>query len=154
MYDALHWKESNSAPGDDGISYSFYKTFYGDLKHVLLDCINTCLRRRNLPESQKRGLISLIPKGDKDQRRIPNWRPICLLNCLYKILSSILANRFVEALPEVIALDQTGFLKERFISENTLTTALVIEEALRNKQKGIMVAIDFQKAFDYLSHNL
>ncbi|MCP3665721.1 MAG: hypothetical protein GY696_25040 [Gammaproteobacteria bacterium] len=142
LYDALHSKESNSAPGDDGISYSFYKTFYRDLKHVLLDCMNTCLRRRNLPESQKRGLISLIPKGDKDQRRIPNWRPICLLNCLYKI-QSILANRLAEALPEVIALDQTGFLKERFISENTLTTALVIEKALRTKQKGIMVAIDF-----------
>ncbi len=38
LYDALHSKESSSAPGDDGISYSFYKTFYGDLKHVLLDC--------------------------------------------------------------------------------------------------------------------
>ena len=44
------------------------------------------------------------------------------------------------------------FLKDRFISENNLTTAGVIEHASKTQEKGIMLAIDFSKAFDCLDH--
>ena len=42
---------------------------------------------------QKRGSITLIPKGDKDKRELGNWRPITLLNTLYKLIYAILAKK-------------------------------------------------------------
>ena len=108
-----------------------------------------CIRSNTPPASQRIGLITLIPKGDKDQKFISNWTPICFLNCLYKLLSSILANRSSKALEDVISPYQTGYLKDRSISENTLTMATIIEDALSTNNRGIMIAIDFQKAFDF-----
>ena len=42
---------------------------------------------------QKKGSITLIPKGQKDKRELGNWRPITILNTIYKIISTILAKR-------------------------------------------------------------
>jgi len=41
--------------------------------------------------SQKRGIISLIPKKDKDTSLLENRRPISLLNVDYKILAKVIA---------------------------------------------------------------
>jgi hypothetical protein len=38
-----------------------------------------------LSVTQKEGLITLIPKKDKDTLLIKNWRPITLLNQDYKL---------------------------------------------------------------------
>jgi len=49
---------------------------------------------------QKRGSITLIPKGQKDKRELGNWRPITLLNTLYKLISSILAKKIKKSTPK------------------------------------------------------
>ena len=36
---------------------------------------------------QKRSILNIIPKKDKDIRYLKNWRPISLLNTDYKILT-------------------------------------------------------------------
>ncbi len=53
----------------------------------------------------------------------------------------------------MISQDQIGFFKDGFKCENTRTTATIIEDVLKTNTKGIMIAIDFQKAFDYLNHS-
>ena len=47
------------------------------------------------------------------------WRPISLLNAVYKIGSAIIANRIKYVLPYLINEDQTGFMPNRFIGGNT-----------------------------------
>lgn len=149
---ALQDTENKTVPGEDGIPYIFYKKFWEQIKHILLLAANRSLISRKLPTSQRRGLISLIPKGDKDRRKITNWRPICLLNTFYKLVSSALAKRLSKALPEVIDADQTGFLAGRYINENNLLTAQVIEHAKKTGDEGLIVCVDFEKAFDSLDH--
>ena len=68
--------------------------------------------------SQKRGIISLIPKKDKDKTILENLRPISLLNVDYKILTKTIAKRLEKLLPRIINPDQTGYVKGRFIGEN------------------------------------
>ena len=46
-----------------------------------------------------------------------NWRPITLLNTIYKIASGTLANRIKTVLPKIINTDQTGFIPGRYIGE-------------------------------------
>lgn len=47
-----------------------------------------------------------------------NYRPISLLNQDYKIFTSVLARRLENILPDIINLDQTGFVKRRKTRDN------------------------------------
>ena len=68
--------------------------------------------------TQRRGIITLIPKKHKPVNKLKNWRPFTLLNYDYKIASKCIANRIQKILPKLINNDQTGFLKGRVIGEN------------------------------------
>jgi len=60
--------------------------------------------------SQTIGIISLIPKSDKPKEYLDSWRPLPLLNSIYKIISGILAKRLNGILPQIIHQDQCGFV--------------------------------------------
>ena len=49
---------------------------------------------------------------------IKNWRPISLLNVVYKIGSAAIANRIKTMSPELINEGQTGFMSGRHIGNN------------------------------------
>jgi len=63
-------------------------------------------------------IITCIPKGDKHRDLIRNWRPVSLLNVVYKIGSAAVANRMKTMLPELINEDQTGFIPGRYTAGN------------------------------------
>ena len=77
---------------------------------------------------QLEGTITCIPKGGKIRNELKNWRPITLLNSVYKFYSSIIANRIKNILPKLIFPDQKGFINGRFIGENTRLIYDVINE--------------------------
>ena len=62
--------------------------------------------------TQKQGIITFLPKGDKPREYIKNWRPISLLNVDYKLLSGILAMRMKKVLPKIIGDQQMGYFKK------------------------------------------
>ena len=73
----------------------------------------------SLSISQRRGVIALIPKKDKDKSLLENLRPISLLNLDYKILTKIISAKRIEKVwPKIINPNQTGYVKGRFIGEN------------------------------------
>ena len=50
--------------------------------------------------SQRRGIISLIPKKNKDKTLLENLRPVSLLNIDYKILTKIIAKKARKSAPK------------------------------------------------------
>ncbi len=66
-------------------------------------------------------------------------------------MSKSLANRFIKYLPKLINDNQTGYVKGRNISENIRTIADILEYLKDNSQPGILINIDFEKAFDSLN---
>ena len=61
--------------------------------------------------SQRRGVISLVPKEDSNLLLLFNWRPITLLNVDNKIAPKAIVKRIDNVLPKLIHTDQTGFIK-------------------------------------------
>ena len=61
--------------------------------------------------TQRQLVIVCIPKEGKDQQFLKNWRPLTLLNTVYKIASSCIAARLKTVLPKLTGDDQKGFLK-------------------------------------------
>ena len=100
--------------------------------------------------SQRRGLITLLPKKNKPRQYLKNWRPITLLNCDYKIAAKSIATRLKKVLPYLINNDQTGFLKGRFIGENIRLINSVIDYAEKQNIPGLLLFVDFEKACDTL----
>ena len=98
--------------------------------------------------SQNRGIITLIPKDENNLSTLSNWRPITLLNVNYKILAKVIANRIGSVLPKLIHPDQTGFIKGRFIGQNVRLLNDLLEYTDVQKIPGILLFIDFEKAFD------
>ena len=148
--ESLKTMESGKSPGTDGLPAEFYKVFWNDVSTFLIDALNLSFSKGYLSISQRRGLITLLPKKNKPQQYLKNWRPITLLNCDYKIAAKAIATRLKKVLPYLIDNDQTGFLKGRFIGENIRLINSVIDYAEKQNIPGLLLFVDFEKAFDTL----
>ena len=142
---------NNTSPGFDGFTYEFFKFFWKDIGQFLLRAINDSFYEGELSESLKHGVITCLPKGNKDKLHLKNWRPISLLNTSYKLASACIAERLKSILPYIINEDQTGFISGRFIGENIRLLYDVIDYAEKNAIPGMLLLIDFEKAFDSVS---
>ena len=110
---------------------------------------NCAFRTGTLSISQKRGIISLIPKKkNKDKCLLENLRPISLLNIDYKILTKTIAKRLEKVLPNVINANQTSYIKGRFIGENVRLIHEIMYHTKLTDKLGIEIFLDFRKAFD------
>ena len=118
------------------------------MKIIVIGSINKIHENVGLPLSLRLGIVALIPKSDKDQRYISNWRPLTLLETLYKLISATLANRLKPVLDKNIGNEQMAYIPERYILECTRNTYNIFTHAKENNLPGVMIMIDFQKAFD------
>lgn len=144
--------KNNKSPGIDGYTVEFNQMFFNDLSWYLLRSLNESFESGCLPITQRRGVITLLPKGQKPRELLKNWRPISLLNVSYKLASSCIANRLTRVLPSIISLDQSGFMAGRF-GENIRQVYDIMNYTELNDIPGLLLLIDFEKAFDSVSHN-
>ena len=86
------FKNCNS-PGTDGLSAEFYNFFWTDISTDIIGSFDYAFKTGTLSINQRRGIISLIPKKNKDKSLLENLRPISLLNIDYKILTKSIAKR-------------------------------------------------------------
>ena len=141
----------NKTPGMDGFTSEFLKVFWTKLKHIITNAINCCFLKGQMSVTLRQCIITCLPKGDKDRSLIKNWRPISLLCVVYKLASGAIAHRLKSTLDLVISQCQSGFIKGRLISENTRLVYDIMHYTELNQLPGLLMLIDFEKAFDSLS---
>ena len=122
--------------------------FWKYLKYIVVGAIREVYKNRELPLSQRLGIIALIPKADKDRRYIKNWRPLTLLETFYKLISATLANRLKPVLNTIVGKHQKAYIPGRYIAECTRNTYDLFIYAKVNNAPGMLLMIDFEKAFD------
>ena len=59
----------------------------------------------------------------------------------------MLAIRLHKVISHLISSDQTGYIKGRYIGDNVRTMLDILEITKQQADPGIMVMIDFEKAF-------
>ena len=96
-----------------------------------------------MSSSQKQAIITLIETKGKDRSFLENWRPISLANVDTTIMTKVIASRNKNVLPDIIHLNQTGYVKDRFIGETIRSVGCTVKKKVKKK-----LFIDFQKAFD------
>ena len=148
---ALDGMMNNKAPSISGFPKEFFHFFWTELETMVLNVIQQAKDRGKFFITQRRGVLTLIPKKG-DQKLISNKRAICLLDIVYKITAKVMANRLMNVLHKLIATDQTGSIRGRYIGTNLRTVDDVIRYSEIEKSSGILMALDFQNAFNTVEH--
>ncbi len=144
---AIIQMEHNKAPGPDGFPAEFYQVFWEVIKEDLM-AIFIEFHEGKLPlHSLNFGIITLLPK-QKEARQIQQYRPICLLNVSFKIFTKVMTNRIALVAQKVIRPSQTAFLPGRNIMEGVVILHETIHEMHRKKRSGVILKLDFEKAYD------
>ena len=149
---ALSMLNNNSSPGPDGLTAEFYKHFWPKVGKTVVESFNESYKDGHLSFSQSSALLTLLHKGKElPKNQLNNWRPISLTNTDYKILTKCLANRVSKVIDKIVAEDQVGYIKGRNVSTSLRTIDDIINFYNLKKRPGIILALDFQKAFDSIS---
>ena len=78
LLSALKEFKNGKSPGTDGFPAEFYKFFWPELGADKISSFNYAFRTGTLAISQRRGIISLIPKKNKEKSLLENLRTISL----------------------------------------------------------------------------
>ena len=163
---ALEKAANGRSPGLDGLSYEFYKQVKETVKGTMVEVLNAQLERLKIMESNRHGATRLTPKTEPGViPRVDQLRPITLLCCDYKLLTSILSTRLVRVLGEVITSGQLCTVPGKNIhygTHNLLSANMYLEERVkyaveefgyhRDKAGGaVLLSYDLFKAYDRVS---
>ena len=150
---ALHKMKNNKTPGTDGFPADFYKVFWNKLKHIIMRAFQEFYRQGKMSITARTGILTCLPKGNKPRDLLKNWRPLTMLSVPYKLISSTLASRIKPIIKDLIPPTQTGFVDGRFIGDTTRLIYDLIDVTNNKNITGLLMLIDFEKAFDSISWN-
>ena len=91
--DTLRKMKHDKSPGISGFTAEFFKVFWKQLGYFVLRSANEGFENGELSITQRLGLITCIPKENKPKQHLKNWRPLTLLDTVYKIASGAIAKR-------------------------------------------------------------
>ena len=148
---AKSWK----APGPDGIPSFWWKNIKA-AKEGLLDTIRDSLSGTSkFPRWFKSGRIVLLPKGG-DPSDPGNYRPIACLNTAYKLLTSLLTERFKGRVMTNIPSEQLALkpglwgCTHAHAIDQSVTTHIC--QGSKGKRSVHVGWVDYSKAFDSIPH--
>ena len=87
-----------------------------------------------------------------DARQAENYRPITLLNIMYKLFSMLLNARMESILDQAQSVDQAGFRNCFGVDDHLLTAGMLIEGCAEFNVPLWARTVDFRKAFDTVGH--
>eukprot|EP00253_Pinus_taeda_P030027 PITA_30027 len=143
----LKWFKKDKSPSPDGWTIEFYIAFFEILGEDLLKIVENCRRSGRISSAIKSTFIALISKPNNPSS-YNDFCPISLCNCLYKIISKIIANHLKPTLSRHISSEQFAFLHHRQIHEAIATAQELLHTLQIKKQKGMILKVDLSKAFD------
>ncbi|KAL3698736.1 hypothetical protein R1sor_012812 [Riccia sorocarpa] len=139
------------APGLDGVTAEVLTRCWSFMKIDCLAMLVSFWEDGVLTLCDSKGVIKLLPKN-AERQRLRNWRPITLLTLTYKLISKVLASRLKGVLPGLVDEHQTGFVDGRSIHDSILLHRFSQEYAQATHQETVLIKLDFEKAYDRVSH--
>ena len=152
IFSAVKKLKDNKSPGNDGLTPEFYKTFWNTCKTLFMQMVDESSIEGELPDSLKKAILALLFKKG-DHQMLKNYRPISLSNYDYKIIAFTLATRLQQVIKKLVNNNQSAYIKKRFIGCNIRLISDIIDHANLFDLPGIILCLDFEKAFDSLDWN-
>ncbi|MCO5597661.1 hypothetical protein L7F22_051742 [Adiantum nelumboides] len=142
--------KKEKTPGPDGIQAEVLQEMIEYAGQDLCDLLNHWRKEGSIQPNFNQGLIKLIPKG-QDRLEIRNYRPLTMLNSVYKVMAKALVLRIKYVVNQVVHPKQFGFVQGRSIHEAILNVITAIDWAAEQDQDYVMINMDLEKAYDRVS---
>lgn len=152
VMEAIEGLSSGKSPGSDGIGVELYRAHKKEFASILVQVFREIERTGLVQDRMVEGVITVVFKKKGSRLDLEHYRPISLLNVDYKVLAKVLANRMKRVIGDIVQPTQSYSVPGRDIADTIATVRDVIEYMKRDKIGGVVVGIDWNKAFDRVEH--
>jgi hypothetical protein len=147
----IHKLKNNKSPGPDGIPNELFKHMDSALITEFLKLINEIWDTEGIPEHFDTSYLVAIYKS-KSPLQPSNYRPISLLNVIYKIFAALLRDRIMDAIGEHLPEQQFAYQKGKSTVEPLFAALRILEAGFASKSPQSLLFLDWKQAFDKLTH--
>lgn len=146
-----------TATGSDLIPNEIWKAATPEIKKWMKCIFNWCLKKKDIPQNWKEGrMILLYKKNDPQDER--SWRPITLLQTIYKLFASALAMRCQKHLTPCLSKMQKGFLNINGCQQQAFTVLRMLDDIYLSPKDSrrhlSLFYVDFTNAFGSMEYTL
>ena len=124
---ALFSMDTNRAPGPDNIPTEFYQHCWEVVQHDIMNIFYHFHAGSLDVQRLNYGVITLLPKI-AEANKIHQFRPICLLRCIYKIITKTLTLRLEPYAKKLFSIQQNAFSKNRNIVDGIMSLHEVMQK--------------------------
>ena len=144
--------KKDTATGPDGIPMEVFKELDSNSLMHITDLLNKWWRDEQIDSTCLRATICLIYKKGSTAS-LDNYRPIALLNSMYKIFAAIIQKRLAAQLDPHLQKTQFGFRKDRSSADAIHCIRRAAEHGEQTQASTHLVLLDWSKAFDKITRN-
>ncbi|GBM09851.1 RNA-directed DNA polymerase from mobile element jockey [Araneus ventricosus] len=141
--------KKGKAPGLDMIGHRIWTYIHDFNKNILTTSFNVCFEYNYFPRPLRNAKIIFLQKYGNDPEQCNEYRPVCLLPTIGKILERLFQMRFNKYLADnnILHENQFGFREGRSceLAVYNITTKL---KDNRGTQHSALVSLDINSAFD------
>lgn len=154
VHKALNKLKDGKAPGEDRITYEFYKYSSPTMIQALANTFTCILNSGSIEETFRKNIIFPVHKKG-DITNPSNYRGLSFMNSGPKIMMSIMNTRLSEWVNTNQKLNefQAGFRPNYSTVDNIYNLSCIAHLKLREKKKLYAFFVDFKAAFDCVPRN-
>lgn len=119
--------KSGKAAVFDGVYGEFFKHSGPKTQTWLAMFFSDIVRSSNIPVLLKRAKIITILKPGKQGTNVSNYQSVSFLSITYKLLERLVLNRIQPEIEKILPVEQAGFRKNRYCTEQVLALTTHIE---------------------------
>ena len=144
---ALREMNGDKAPSLDGVMIALWQDCWDAVRKDVMDLFKEFFEKGTFTKSQNATFIVLIPKkGGAEEWS--QFRPISLVESLYKLIAKVLANRLKKVVGKVVWKDQNAFVEGRQIIDASLIAKEIVDYWNKKRVKGVVCKLDIGKTYD------
>ena len=152
LSDAMAQLKKRKASGPDGIPNELWLLLDDHNANLLLDLYNHSWEHGTIPQEWAEAIVVSIYKGKGDDTDPSNYRPIALLNTVYKIYATMLQRRLAGKIESRLRPTQYGFRAGKGTRQPLFILRRAMEWSLMTTTPLYILSLDWRQAFDSLDH--
>lgn len=132
--------DGSKSLGPDDYSILFEKKCWTFIKNDIMSCFGDFHLEVVLSKLVTSTFLTLIPEKD-NPLDLDDYRPICLVGCIYKIILKVLAGRLKKVIRGIISSSQSAFVPGRQILDGVVIANKLVDYANKKKNGSLLFKV-------------